>query len=285
MKESLFIYSKNGEMVEVKTKPFIFELAMEGYIVDNSNLLSNDALGLTNPEIKDTEKILSNATRTDIIVQYDNDMMAVVELKNVSVNDAALTQLDGYLKTLISKKEEDVSQWTGILVGPEVEDAVLRRIKTDKTLSAPIFVVELNRYFDNGNWFNFTKWHIPSYWNKTSKDYTKYVLNHVAGPLGKGRLVHEVIKDYIAKHPGITFDDLQRVFPDSLRTQTTKKVKNHVVALEEDVDVEDRYARYFKEALLCADGNVVVSSQWGIGNINNFIERAKELGYSINEVK
>ena len=285
MKESLFIYSKNGEMVEVKTKPFIFELAMEGYIVDNSNLLSNDALGLTNPEIKDTEKVLPNATRTDIIVQYDNDMMAVVELKNVSVNDAALTQLDGYLKTLISKKEEDVSQWIGILVGPEVEDAVLRRIKTDKTLSVPIFVVELNRYFDNGNWFIFTKWHIPSYWNKTSKDYTKYVLNHVAGPLGKGRLVHEVIKDYIAKHPGITFDDLQHVFPDSLRTQTTKKVKNHVVALEEDVDVEDRYARYFKEALPCADGNVVVSSQWGIGNINNFIEHARILGYSINVVK
>ena len=212
-------------------------------------------------------------------------MMAVVELKNVSVNDAALTQLDGYLKTLITKKEEDASQWIGILVGSEVEDAVLRRIETDKTLNAPIFVVELNRYFDNGNWFIFAKWHIPSYWNRTSKDYTKYVLNHVVGPLGKGRLVHEVIKDYIAKNPGITFDDLQRVFPDSLRTQTTKKVKNHVVALEEDVDAEDRYARYFKEALPCADGNVVVSSQWGIGNINNFIERAKELGYSINEVK
>ena len=37
MKESLFIYSKNGEMVELKSKQFIFELAMEGYIVDNSN--------------------------------------------------------------------------------------------------------------------------------------------------------------------------------------------------------------------------------------------------------
>lgn len=286
MKESLFIYSKNGEMVEVKTKQFIFELAMEGYIVDNPNLLSNITLGLINPEIKDTEMVLPNATRTDIILQYDNDMMAVVELKNVSVNDAALTQLDGYLKTLFTKKEEDVSQWIGILVGSEVEDAVLRRIETDKTLNAPIFVVELNRYFDNGNWFIFTKWHIPSYWNKTSKDYTKYVLNHVAGPLGKGRLVHEVIKDYIAKHPGITFGDLQRVFPDSLRTQSTKKVKNHVVALEENVYAEDRYARYFKETLPCADGNVVVSSQWGIGNINNFIEHARrKLGYSIDEVK
>jgi len=285
MKESLFIYSKNGEMVEVKSKPFIFELAMEGYIVDNSNLLSNETLGLINPEIKDAEKVLPNATRTDIILQYDNDMMAVVELKNVPVNDAALTQLDGYLKTLISKKEEDVSQWIGILVGSEVEDAVLRRIETDKTLTAPIFVVELNRYFDNGNWFIFAKWHIPSYWNKNSKDYTKYILNKSAEPLGKGRLVYEVIKDYIANNPGITFNDLKLKFPDSLRTQTNKKVKNHVVALEKEVEPTDRYARYFKEAIPCIDGDVIVSSQWGIGNIKNFIEHARILGYSINVVK
>ena len=285
MKENLFIYSKSGEIVEVKTKPFIFELAMEGYIVDNSNILSNDALGFINPEIKDTEKVLPNATRTDIILQYDNDMMAVVELKNVSVNDAALTQLDGYLKTLISKKEEDVSQWIGILVGSEVEDAVLKRIETDKTLTAPIFVVELNRYFDNGNWFIFTKWHIPSFWNKNCKDYTKYILNKNAEPLGKGRLVYEVIKDYIANNPGITFNDLKQKFPDSLRTQTNKKVKNHVVALEKEVESTDRYARYFKEAIPCIDGDVIVSSQWGIGNIKNFIEHARILGYSINVVK
>ena len=284
MKENLFIYDKSGNMVKVKSKPFTFELAMEGYLVDNSDLLSYDALGLTNPEIKATEKVLVTRKRTDIVVQYDNDMMAVVELKNMSVDNAALTQLDDYLKTLIPKKEEYVAQWIGILVGPEIEDTVLKRIETDKTLSAPIFVVELNRYYDNVNWFVFTKWHIPSSWNKTSKDYTKYVLNNVIGPLGKGRLVQEVIKDYIAKHPGITFDELQLVFPDSLRTQTTKKVKNHVVALEKDVDAEDRYARYFKEAFPCANGNVVVSSQWGISNINRFIEHARKMGYIINEV-
>ncbi len=285
MKENLYIYNKSGDMVEIKTKPFIFELAMEGYLFDNPNLLSNKTAGLNNPEIKSSETVLINRKRTDILLQYDNDMMAVVELKNVPVNDAALTQLNGYLKTLISKKEDYVSQWIGILVGPEIEDAVLKRIETDKRLSAPIFAVELNRYFDNNNWFIFTKWHIPSCWNKTSKDYTKYVLNNVTGPLGKGRLVYEVIKDYIAKHPGITFDDLQSEFPDSLRTQTTNKVKNHVVALEKDVDVEDRYARYFKEVLSCVDGDVVISSQWGIGNINPFIERARELSYLINEVK
>ena len=49
--EKLFIYD-NGELAEVQEKSFIFELAMEGYIVDNPVLLSNECLDLKDPEAK-----------------------------------------------------------------------------------------------------------------------------------------------------------------------------------------------------------------------------------------
>ena len=284
MKDMLFIYN-NGNAVEIKEKDFNFELAMEGYITDNPNLLSNEHIGLTAPEVKDVEMTIASKKRIDILLQYANDSMAVVELKNVPVNDAALNQLDEYLHILNNQGEEDYSPLIGILVGPEFEDQVLKRIENDKTLYSPIFAVELLRYFDNGKWFVFTKWHIPQAWNKKSKDYTKYILNGGTNLLGKGRLVFEVIKDYLTNNPSTTFADLRETFPDTLRTTNSTKVKNHVVELEAKVSQEDRYSRYFKETLPCVDGDVVVSSQWGLGNISRFIEKAKNLGYSIREVK
>ena len=46
MQELLFVY-KNGEAVALRPKPFCFELAMEGYIADNPQILSNYQLDLS----------------------------------------------------------------------------------------------------------------------------------------------------------------------------------------------------------------------------------------------
>lgn len=45
MTEMLFVY-KNGEAVAIQPKQFCFELAMEGYIADNPNILTNNQLDL-----------------------------------------------------------------------------------------------------------------------------------------------------------------------------------------------------------------------------------------------
>ena len=96
--------------------------------------------------------------------------------------------------------------------------------------------------------------------------------------------MYEVIKDYLNQNPGIGFAQLKKAFPDSLRNKNHRSAKNHVVEMESSVRQEDRFARYFKEPLICTSGAVVVSSQWGIGNITPFIERAKQMGYTIEEV-
>lgn len=284
MNNNLFIF-KNGEVAVVPPKPFCFELAMEGYLSDNPNLLSNKQLDLNEPEVKELEKQLDPNNRIDMLLQYANDLLAIVELKNVQVDDNALKQLINYLaiyrnNLLIDDEADDHSQIIGILVGPEFEDQVIKRIESG-SLGELIYGVKIGRYYEDNNWYVFTKWYTP---NTKKKDYTKYILNGDKRHMfGKGRLVLEIIKRYLESHPEISFEELRKVFPDSLRK--TKFALLHVVELESNVEEEHRYSRYFKETLPCVDGEVVVSSQWGIGNINHFIQEAKKLGYAIDSVE
>ena len=284
MKEHLFLY-KDGDAFEVKPKPFCFELAMEGYISDNPNVLSNERLDLLNPEIKGYELSPDSLRRMDLLLEYANDTVAIVELKNVVVKDCALNQLDDYLKAFPKTNNDDEAPLIGLLVGPEIEESVLQRIANDRSLHFPIFGVELNRYFDNGQWLVFTRWYVPQAWNKGKRDYSKYVINNGQQFLGKGRLVFEVIKDYLTKHPETTISELQVAFPGFLRTNASGNTHLNVVDNEETVKAEDRYRRYFKDALPCSDGQVVVSSQWGRGNINAFIAHARKMGYVISTIK
>lgn len=280
MKEQLFVY-KNGDAVEVKTKSFCFELAMEGYISDNPNVLSNGTLDLMNPEVEEYEKMIASNKRIDLLLRYANDTKAVVELKNVPVKNDALNQLDDYLNIFRRQQSED-EPVIGLLVGPEIENDVLKRIEADQTLFNPIFGVELQRYFDDGRWLVFTRWYIPQTWNKNKRDYTKYVLNNGHHLLGKGRLVYEVIKDYLSKNPRRTIGELQSAFPGTLRSTTSGITQLQVVEDETKVKPQDRFVRYFKDSLPCADGDIVVSSQWGKGNIDAFISHARNMGYSIS---
>ena len=100
---------------------------------------------------------------------------------------------------------------------------------------------------------------------------------------GKSKLVLAVVRQYVNDNPNITFTDLSKAFPDSL--QGTKGV----VKLESSVSDAYRgiggHRRYFVNAneiiALCTGERVLVSNQWGIHNINPFIEHVQKLGYKI----
>ena len=281
--EKMFIYD-NGELAEVQEKSFIFELAMEGYIVDNPVLLSNECLDLKDPEVKSVEEPLDSKHRIDVQIQYANDTTAVVELKNVPVDTKALQQLLDYLKAKRQKmakenqEEAENIQLIGILVGSEFDEQVIKKIESNVLKPETVYAVELRRYCNNGNWYVFTKW----YGAKAKRDYTKYQLDFYDKPLGKGRMVYEVIKHYISEHPQISYADLKKVFRDKLRKHKRSRQKYHLIALEADIAAEDRYSRYFKTPLPVKEGNIAVCSQWGIGNIEPFIEKVKELGYGLS---
>ena len=121
----------------------------------------------------------------------------------------------------------------------------------------------------------------------SKKDKTKFKIGPDGDPLFQGRMVLAVVKDYVQKHPGISFRELSKVFPASLSLPN----KYGVVAVLTDTIKNNPRPRYFLEdKIRLADGTVVVvGSQWGRdegrGNIPRFVEKAKSLGYEIIEVQ
>lgn len=114
------------------------------------------------------------------------------------------------------------------------------------------------------------------------KDSTKYQFNGMT--LGKGRLVLEVIRKHSLDHPSLCFGELEDAFPQSLQGS------GGVFARSEDADkilAESGRKRHFlnaDELIKISDAIIAVSSQWGAGNIDKFVERARINGYEIESV-
>jgi phosphotransferase system IIA component len=160
----------------------------------------------------------------------------------------------------------------------------------------------LNQLCVNGEWFNVNKTALDSIQQSCklmggelvtekiedeieieteSKDFTQYRFN--GEEYGKNRLVLAVIKEYIKNNDTISLNDLQNVFE--------KKIQGSLGVIDEYNNAEDIYKRtgikrhFVDDAIDLNNGQkIVVCSQWGIGNIDKFINKAKELGYNI-EVK
>lgn len=111
------------------------------------------------------------------------------------------------------------------------------------------------------------------------RDTTRYLF--IGNVYGKRQLVLAVITQHLKKHPNLTFQALKEDFPDRLQG------KGVVALLEDAQEIFTRtgHKRYFiaeNEILITSDNEeVAVSNQWGVLNIPNFINRARELGYQI----
>ncbi len=114
--------------------------------------------------------------------------------------------------------------------------------------------------------------------SNNGRDKTKYIFK--GARYGKNRLVLAVIKDYCARFPYISADELMSAFDRSLQGS------HGVVRLLSDVkecyvDYAKRFFCQEEEILHLGNQQCVVSTQWGVANIGNFIARAKQLGIEI----
>ena len=122
------------------------------------------------------------------------------------------------------------------------------------------------------------------------RDFTRYSLNGY-GSYGKGRLVLAVIKKYAENRKGITYAELTQAFPKQLRGVKNERsywgclnLKSDAVTLFHETGIRRHYLQP-EDILTLEDGTeVAVSSQWGIGNIDAFIKKAKEIGFQIEVV-
>ena len=98
----------------------------------------------------------------------------------------------------------------------------------------------------------------------------------------KNRLVLEVVKDYVSNNPTISGQELKDVFDKSL--QGSMGVVEYESVARQRSDYQVRFFAKEDEIIRLKDGNMLVCSQWGILNIPNFIKRAEQLNYKIEQI-
>lgn len=116
------------------------------------------------------------------------------------------------------------------------------------------------------------------------RDTTKYNFNG-RSRLKQQEMVEAVIAKHIADNPEITLSDLESVFPRNLQGPTL----GCVVATNSELFQRTDRQRFRSNTYHLADGtDVAIVSQWGrawgTGNIPKFLERARALGYKIEEI-
>ena len=112
------------------------------------------------------------------------------------------------------------------------------------------------------------------------RDKTRYMFN--GNVYLKNKLVLAVIKDYVSKNQTITCNELKTVFDKSL--QGSIGVVEYEIIAKQRKDYQVRFFEKEDEILRLVDGNMLVCSQWGILNISNFIKRAEQFGYKIEQI-
>lgn len=290
-------FTANEEKIE--EFPFKRELSMEAYLIENENVLALDGDTFSDVSFYEEEVTIqggaqgvSGTGRIDILATYSNEHIGVIELKMDTLNEAHLAQLEGYLKAreailqqhpnLIDKKETPTPNWVGVLVGSGIDVALAAKINNGYTFEdIPIAALVVKRYRgERGNIYVTTDVIFND--GSKAKDVTKYRFNDKV--YGKGRLVLAVIKKYVADNPDVTFAELEAAFPQSLQgSHGVFREKQDAINL-----ANEKRKRHFikeEECIQLKDLTIAVSSQWGIGNIGNFIDKAKELFYSIDEAK
>jgi hypothetical protein len=115
----------------------------------------------------------------------------------------------------------------------------------------------------------------------SSKDYSQYSFN--GRVYNKRRIVLAIIKQYLINNPNVGYSELERGFPRKLQGSLGVFAR-----LDEAkaIEVSSKQPRHFlkeRELLTLKDGTkIAVCTQWGANlNIENFLGRAKELGFKI----
>lgn len=288
-------FSANEEQLDAF--PFKRELSMESYLVENEGILSLDSEIYTDVTIIQDELTLkqgrpSNDTdgRIDVLATYASEHIAIIELKLGELNDLHLRQLEDYLlqKSQILDQFPDIldtsaapqAKWIGVIVGSSIAPELAKKMNDGYVTpeGVPIAGLTMQRFKGaNGGVYVITDVFFRN--NNNTRDNTQYDFDGRA--YGKGRLAQAIVKKYVAGHPDITYSQLESVF--YARLQGSNGVFS-TASHADEVFTNTNRARHFRkpeDLITLSDSVIAVSSQWGAGNIDAMINKARELGYTI----
>lgn len=288
-----FHQSLNLNGFTTKDEPFPSELYLQGLILQNPNLLSFEKGA--EPSILDNELTIGKGAnnRIDIVIN-DDDNIGVVELKKGEINKKALKQLRDYLskrdsiiKTLIGrdsidKENSDSKNLYGVLVGSQIQPDVIQQIKkNNEDNSKPkIYVIILKRYVTEKEQVFITSNAVitPS---TNKNDYSRYEFN--GNVYGKGRLVLAVIKHLVENKTIVSNEELHEHFPKT--TQGSHEITKSIYSINENSKNSTIDKRYFINDPIEISGEMfAVTNQWGVRNIDKFIEKAEKLKCQIKKL-
>ena len=112
------------------------------------------------------------------------------------------------------------------------------------------------------------------------RERTKYAIDG-GTPLNKRRFVLEVVRKYVENHPGITIDELERVFPSRLSNSSLNGVvrtyESVVNRIKTQPDLQKRFLLEPEELITLSDGTkVTIYNQWGRA-FGQFLQVAQQL--------
>jgi hypothetical protein len=280
--------------ITFKPDEFKREIHLQGFLVSNEEVLSLGEEPYIDPTVLDEEFVSvrkqsrSGKGRIDLVVQYSENNIGIVEIKKVQLNELHLSQLKDYLSDIdVTKFKVDPDPITekpelvGILVGPSIEPELSRKIKEGLKTSEgiPIAALIVERFASHLDSFVVTT---PHFKLPSGRDYTKYIFEGVK--YGKAPLVRAVVQKHVDTDSAKDLSQLYDHFPKELQGYY-----GVFATYEEAKTVNDQYGyvRYYTkldEVRRLSDNNAIaICSQWGKGNIEGFLKRAGELGYSIEK--
>jgi len=280
--------------IELKEYPFIKELAMEAYLMENEDILKLDSQNFSDVIVLDAEIALkggrkSGDGRIDILAKYGLDYLAVVELKINEINDNTLNQLEDYLEKRDQitqnhpefwENQESKPHWVGVLVGssisPELQRKLTEGYQTNQGI--PIAGMTIRRFQSRQNeifvitdtFFKF---------NYSHRDFSLFEFRGQS--YNKGRLVNRVLKTYIEQHPELTYAELEKTFPKKLQGKSSG-----VFTTKEDAfEIYERtgHKRYYikpEELISLKDTTIATCNQWGIHNIKPFLDYVNSMDWN-----
>ncbi len=124
------------------------------------------------------------------------------------------------------------------------------------------------------------KMELPTQNDESTRDTTKYSIDG-GKPLMKRRFVLAVVAEYVKSHPYITYDELKRIFPDSLSRKPThgvfQRYEDILKKIEIQPDLANRFFLQPEELITLSDGTTItIYNQWG-SNFHKFLELAKKM--------
>ncbi|MCK0180083.1 hypothetical protein MWU50_12335 [Flavobacteriaceae bacterium S0862] len=279
--------------IELKEYPFLKELAMEAYLLENEDVLKLDKDNFSDVTVLDAEIALKAGRKTsnrdgriDILAQYGIDYLSIVELKINEINDLTLLQLEDYLKErkqIIERHpnfwedKEQEPKWIGVLVGTSISPELQRKLQDGYQTEDGIAIAGLviRRFRSSKNEIYVVTDTFFKY-NYLNRDFSKFQFRNKE--YNKARLVNAVIKEYVENKPEITYADLKKQFPDYL--QGSSGVFDTSENAQEIYDRTGHKRHYLKpeELIKLSDSTIATSTQWGIRNIGKFVNRTEKLG-------